>query len=162
MLTFLCLWGSWSWGVEKGEVDVGGKSTGLRAAPEAVAGRGRRGDLFSMWAAIGPGTCWVGGVLAALASWGWGGDWCRQTRSCALLREHVGLFVAVDIGVPGDPADSEDCCLPQGGDELTDVGDEWSVGFGLPLANTNVEGILVVDEQVKVPRRASALGVGPG
>jgi len=115
-----------------------------------------------MWAAIGPGTCWVGGVLAALASWGWGGDWCRQTCSCALLREHVGLFVAVDICVPGDPADSEDCCLPQGGDELTDVGDEWSVGFGLPLANTNVEGILVVDEQVKVPRRASALGVGPG
>jgi hypothetical protein len=43
-----------------------------------------------------------------------------------------------------------------------DVGDEWSVGFGLPLANTYVEGILVVDEQVKVPRRASALGVGPG
>ena len=107
MLTFLCLWGSWSWGVEKGEVDVGGKSTGLRAAPEAVAGRGRRGDLFNMWAAIGPGTCWVGGVLAALASWGRGGDWCRQTCSCALLREHVGLFVAVDIGVPWDPADSE-------------------------------------------------------
>ncbi len=26
-----------SWGVEKGEVDVGGKSTGLRAAPEAAA-----------------------------------------------------------------------------------------------------------------------------
>ena len=63
MLTFLCLWGSWSWGVEKGEVDVGGKSTGLRAAPEAVAGRGRRGDLFSMWAPIGPGTWWVGSWL---------------------------------------------------------------------------------------------------
>ena len=48
MLAFLCLWGSWSWGVEKLVVDVGGKSTGLRAGPEAVAGRGRRGDLFSM------------------------------------------------------------------------------------------------------------------
>ena len=90
--------------------------------------------------------------MAALASWGRGGGWCRQTCSRALLREHVGLFVAVDIGVPGDPADSEVCCLPQGGDELMDLGDEWSVGFGLPLAYTNVEGILVVDEQVEVPR----------
>ena len=52
--------------------------------------------------------------------------------------------------------------MPEGGDELVDVGDEWSVGFGLPLAYTNVEGILVVDEQVEVFRRASALGVGPG
>ena len=109
MLTNLCLWGSWSWGVEKREVDVGGKSTGLRAVPEAVAGRGRRGDLFSMEAAIWPGTCWVGGVLAALPSRGRGGDWCRHACSRALLREHVGLFVAVDLGVPGDPADSEVC-----------------------------------------------------
>ena len=52
--------------------------------------------------------------------------------------------------------------MPEGGDELVDVGDEWSVGFGLPLANTDIEGILVVDEQVQVPRRASTLWVGPG
>ncbi len=96
--------------------------------------------------------------MAALASRGTGSG-RHARRSCALLREHVGLFVAVDIGVPGDPADSEVCCLPQGGDELTDVGDEWSVGFGLPLATTYVEGILVVDEQVKVPRRASRIGL---
>ena len=68
----------------------------------------------------------------------------RACRLCSL--------VAIDICVPGDPADSEVCCLPQGGDELMDLGDEWSVGFGLPLAYTNVEGILVVDEQVEVPR----------
>ncbi len=43
-----------------------------------------------------------------------------------------------------------------------DVGDEWSMGFGLPFANTDVEGILVVEEQVEVLRRASALGVRPG
>jgi hypothetical protein len=36
------------------------------------------------------------------------------------------------------------------------------MGFGLPFANTDVEGILVVDEQVEVFRRASALGVRPG
>ncbi len=53
------------------------------------------------------GTCWVGGALAALASRGRGGDWCRETRPRALLDEHVGLFVAVDIGVPGDPANSD-------------------------------------------------------
>ena len=106
MLTFLCLWGSWSWGVEKLVFDVGGESTGLRAGPEAVAGRGRRGDLFCMWAAFRPGTCWVGEAFA-LPSRGRGGDRCRETRPRALLREHVGLFVAVDIGVPWDPADSE-------------------------------------------------------
>ncbi len=43
-----------------------------------------------------------------------------------------------------------------------DVGDEWSVGFALPLANADIEGILAVDEQVEVPRRVLALGVGPG
>ncbi len=43
-----------------------------------------------------------------------------------------------------------------------DVGDEWSVGFDLPLAKTDIEGILVVDEHVEVPRSASAFGVGPG
>jgi hypothetical protein len=107
MLTFLCLWGSWSWGVEKLVVDVGGKSTGLRAGPEAVAGRGRRGDLFCMWAAIRPGNSWVGGAKAALATRGRGGDWCRETRPRTLLREHVGLFVAINIGVPGNPSDSE-------------------------------------------------------
>ena len=42
-----------------------------------------------------------------------------------------------------------------------DVGDEWSVGFGLPLANADIEGILVVDEQVEVPRMASAVSVRP-
>ena len=109
MFTFLRLWGPWSWGVEDREVDVRGKSSGLRAGPEAVACRGRRGDLIRMWAAFRPGTCWVGGALAALPSPGRGGDWCRETRPRALLREHVGLFVAVDIGVPGDPADSEVC-----------------------------------------------------
>jgi hypothetical protein len=32
----------------------------------------------------------------------------------------------------------------------------------LPLAKTDIKGILVVDEHVEVPRWASALGVGPG
>ncbi len=45
-----------------------------------------------------------------------------------------------------------------------DVGNECFMGFGLPFANTDVEGILVVDEQVHVEvfTRASALGVRPG
>ena len=77
MFSFLCLLGSWSWGVETLEVDVRDKSSGLRAGPEAVAGWGRRGDLFSLWAAIWPGTCRVGGAKAALATQGRGGDWSR-------------------------------------------------------------------------------------
>ncbi len=103
-----------------------------------------------------------GGGLGCASELGEGRRLVPADMLVCLASRMSACFVAVDIGVPGDPADSEYCCFPQGNDELTDVGDAWTVGFGLPLANTYVEGILVVDEQVKVPRRASGLWVGPG
>jgi hypothetical protein len=43
--------------------------------------------------------------------------------------------------VSRDPADGENRRSPQVGDELVDGGDERSVGFGLPLADADVEGV---------------------
>jgi len=45
--------------------------------------------------------------------------------------------------VSRDPADGENRRSPQVGDELVDGGDERSVGFGLPLADADVEGVLI-------------------
>jgi hypothetical protein len=64
--------------------------------------------------------------------------------------------------VSRDPADGENRRSPQVGDELVDGSDERSVGFGLPLADADVEGVLVVAEDVDASWWAAAVGVVPG